>query len=77
MTATGGVFRLSRNPIHLGVVLIYAGVGFAVAEPWFLIFTVLIIIVSNLILISPEEKYLLGVFGQEYQDYKETVRRWI
>jgi protein-S-isoprenylcysteine O-methyltransferase Ste14 len=34
---TTGVHRLSRNPIYVGMFLIYVGIGVAVGSPWVLV----------------------------------------
>ena len=74
---TTGVFRLSRNPIYLGIILIYAGLGLAFTAPWFLIFAGLTVAVFNIVLIGPEEKYLAEKFGEDYEALRSSVRRWI
>ena len=71
-----GIFKLSRNPVFLGVILIYLGV-FLIA-PNTLSFTLFFLCYFILQIQSRlEEEYLETVHGQSYIDYKKTVRRWI
>lgn len=74
---TSGIFHLSRNPIYLGIVLIYGGSGLVFSAPWGLIFAALLVVVFNIVLIHPEEKYLAAEFGDDYQMWQSRVRRWI
>ena len=74
---TSGIFKYTRNPMYLGMVLMmlsatfYIGswVGFfaCVALAWYL----------TQFQIKPEEKIIEGLFGQDYLDYKQRVRRWL
>ena len=74
---TGGVFRLSRNPIYLADVLILTGLYIAwdalYAMPMIAVF--IYVIQSRFIL--DEEKRLDDLFGAEYEAYKAQTRRWL
>ncbi|MDJ0682489.1 MAG: isoprenylcysteine carboxylmethyltransferase family protein [Xenococcaceae cyanobacterium MO_167.B52] len=74
---TEGLFNYSRNPIYLGMVIILMGVWIYLGSltPVFIIpiFTWLI----QEIFIKAEELMLEEKFGESYQEYKATVRRWI
>lgn len=72
-----GAFRISRNPMYLGLLLVYSGVVTILQLPWGLIFIPLIIWLLTIWVIIPEEKYLEEKFGAEYLNYKSKVRRWI
>ncbi|MCB0119315.1 MAG: isoprenylcysteine carboxylmethyltransferase family protein [Anaerolineales bacterium] len=72
-----GTFRLSRNPMYLGLSLVYCGVATILQLPWGLIFLPLIVWLLTIWVIIPEEKYLEEKFGAEYSNYKLKVRRWI
>lgn len=74
---TSGMYRYSRNPLYLGLLLCYVGLGFGVDLPWLLILALPTMALTYLLLIRPEEKYLLQRFGGEFLRYKETVRRWL
>jgi protein-S-isoprenylcysteine O-methyltransferase Ste14 len=75
--ATEGVFRWSRNPIYLGMVLLCGGVAVFVNSLWFLLATVALAVILQIGVIIPEEAYLERRFGKRYLDYKASVRRWI
>lgn len=72
-----GAFRLSRNPLYLGMLLLYAGVAFLVNSPWMLVLTAPLMAALWLAAIGPEERYLAAKFGEDYRAYRAEVRRWI
>ncbi len=74
---TEGMYRYSRNPMYLGLLLltIASTIWFGT---WFgIIINILFIFVINFLQIIPEEEALLEIFGEEYEQYKKNVRRWI
>ena len=74
---TKGVYGLSRNPIYLAMMLLGAGLGFATLNSWTVGLTLLAGVLLNFLVIKPEERYLEDRFGDEYETYKKSVRRWI
>ncbi|MCL4264416.1 MAG: isoprenylcysteine carboxylmethyltransferase family protein [Anaerolineae bacterium] len=72
-----GVFAISRNPLYLGSVTVFLGITFILNILWILVTLSLSIILCHLILIVPEEQYLTAKFGQEYEQYVASVRRWL
>ena len=74
---TTGVHGWSRNPIYVGMFLIYAGVGVAVQSPWIMILIVPLAITIRFGVVAREEAYLERRFGDAYQAYKARVRRWL
>ena len=74
---TTGIHGWSRNPIYLGMFLIYAGIGLTVRSPWVLILTLLLVLTMRYGVIAREEAYLERRFGDAYRDYKARVRRWL
>lgn len=71
-----GVFKFSRNPVFLGVLLIYLGT-FLIA-PNALTFMLLILCYFILqIQTRLEEEYLVSTHGDIYLNYKKKVRRWL
>ncbi len=72
-----GVFAISRNPLYLGCVFFLLGVGFTFSSLWILLMLLVSIILCHYVLIVPEERYLAVKFGDEYQQYKASVRRWL
>jgi len=74
---TEGPYRRSRNPIYLGMVLIYLGVICATASPGALVLLPAVLLVMEFGVIRREERYLERKFGAPYLDYKARVRRWL
>ncbi len=74
---TNGVYSLSRNPVYLGIVLAFAGLGISANLPWLLVLLPALAIATHVLLLMPEERYLLAVFGKEYERYAESTRRWL
>ena len=74
---TEGPYRLSRNPIYMGLTAVYAGIGVAMDAPWIWLTLMPALAVMHYGVILREERYLERKFGQEYLDYKAQVRRWL
>ena len=74
---TTGIHRWSRNPIYLGLLLLYGGIGIAARSPWALILTLPLAITIRYGVVAREEAYLERRFGNAYRDYKARVRRWL
>ena len=74
---TKGVFRLSRNPMYLGMSLFLFGesILFGSLSPF--VVTVIFTLIMDLVFIKREEQMLLEKFKEEYISYKNRVRRWI
>jgi protein-S-isoprenylcysteine O-methyltransferase Ste14 len=74
---TAGVYRRTRNPMYLGLVLISAGVAiFQGSLGAFLPLPALLWILQGGY-IRAEERFLEEIFGGDYRRYKHDVRRWI
>ncbi len=74
---TSGVYRFSRNPIYLSLVLIGIGVACAANSVWNLLMLVPFIGAIHWAVILREERYLEQKFGKDYLAYKKQVRRWV
>lgn len=74
---TGGPFRISRNPIYLGLVISYLGIAIAFNLMTAIVLLPVVIVLMNRGVISREEAYLEGKFGDEYVRYRKNVRRWL
>ena len=72
-----GVFQLTRNPMYLGMVVIYVGIALLIRSPWALVLLPLVVLGVDRLVIAKEERYLAGKFGEPYLSYKSKVRRWI
>jgi protein-S-isoprenylcysteine O-methyltransferase Ste14 len=74
---TSGIHRWSRNPIYLGLFLIYVGIAIAARSPSALILTLPLAITIRYGVVAREEAHLQERFGDAYRDYKARVRRWL
>ena len=74
---TTGIHGWTRNPIYLGMFLIYGGIGVAARSPWTLILTLPLAITIRYGVVAREEAYLERRFGDAYRNYKARVRRWL
>jgi protein-S-isoprenylcysteine O-methyltransferase Ste14 len=74
---TGGVFRISRNPMYLGLALLLIGwaVWLGSASPWLI--PPLFVTIVTLLQIIPEEEALARLFGDQYVEYRRDVLRWL
>ncbi len=72
-----GIHGWSRNPIYLGMFLLYVGIGLVVRSPWILLLTLPLAITIRFGVIAREEAYLERRFGDAYRGYKTRVRRWL
>lgn len=71
-----GVFKLSRNPIFLGMMLTLLGLFMVIPNVGTLI-TLLVGIILIGIQVRLEEEYLTQAHGDRYTEYRRSVRRWI
>jgi len=72
-----GPYRFTRNPMYLGLLLLYAGVACWFWLMWPLLLVPLLIWVIGVSVIGREERYLTRKFGDEYRRYQARVRRWL
>jgi protein-S-isoprenylcysteine O-methyltransferase Ste14 len=74
---TSGPYRVTRNPMYLGMAFLYVAFAFAFGVIWALTFLPAVVVIVDRFVIAREEPYLERKFGQDYRDYKARVRRWI
>ncbi len=74
---TTGVYRYSRNPMYLGMVLILIGVAILLGSLSPFIIAPMLAITIDRIFIIAEENMLDEKFGDQWKQYKTDVRRWI
>jgi protein-S-isoprenylcysteine O-methyltransferase Ste14 len=74
---TTGVHGWTRNPIYLGLFLVYGGIGVAARSPWVLILALPLAVTIRYGVVAREEAYLERRFGDAYRNYKARVRRWV
>ncbi len=72
-----GVYRLSRNPMYLGLLMALIALGVYLAKPLILlVVATAFVLYMNKYQIEPEEQALQRLFGEDFAAYKNTVRRW-
>ena len=76
MVITKGLYRFTRNPMYIGLILLQIGIGIACSSWLYLLLTVALIILLNANA-SAEERYCIHLYGDEYQKYKDRTPRWI
>lgn len=74
---TTGIHARSRNPIYVGLFLLYAGIGIAALSPWTLVLGLPLAIVMRHGVVAREEAYLERRFGDRYREYRSRTRRWL
>jgi protein-S-isoprenylcysteine O-methyltransferase Ste14 len=74
---TSGIYRFTRNPMYLGLLLTLLGWLAFIASPPALVFLFLYVVYINRFQIEPEERILSSLFGEDYAAYKTRVRRWV
>jgi protein-S-isoprenylcysteine O-methyltransferase Ste14 len=73
---TTGVFAHVRNPMYVGMLLLVAGIGIALASDWTLVMLVAAAVTIHVGVVKREERYLAAKFGQPYLDYLASVPRY-
>ena len=74
---TDGVYRLSRNPMYLALLLALLALGLALSNLYALALATLFVPFMNRFQIIPEERAMERKFEAEFARYRARVRRWI
>jgi protein-S-isoprenylcysteine O-methyltransferase Ste14 len=74
---SGGVYRLSRNPMYLGFLLALAGWAVYLSNAGAALLLPAFVAYLTQYQIKPEERALLAKFGSEFAQYRSRVRRWL
>jgi protein-S-isoprenylcysteine O-methyltransferase Ste14 len=72
-----GIYRLTRNPMYVGVTLALLGWAVWLRVPVALLGPVAFVLYVNRFQIVPEERVLASKFGEAYAAYCRRVRRWV
>lgn len=72
-----GAYRISRNPMYLGMVLSLCGWAWLLGSPLCLLMVFAFARILIVVQIVPEETALRRLFGESYQIYSQRVNRWI
>lgn len=74
---TSGIYRVTRNPMYLGFLLILAGWAIDLSHLLAFAFLPLFVWYMNRFQILPEERALGSKFPEAFTLYKRSVRRWL
>jgi protein-S-isoprenylcysteine O-methyltransferase Ste14 len=74
---TGGIYRVSRNPMYLGFAILLLAWAVLLASPWMLLGVPAFMLYIQRFQILPEERVLADLFGSEFATYCARVRRWL
>ena len=72
-----GPYRLSRNPLYVGLLALYLALALLAPTFWGLVLFPAAVLLVRWGAIRPEERFLHERFGAPYDDYKRRVRRWL
>ncbi len=72
-----GPYRLSRNPLYLGLLALHLAVALLVPTVWGLVLFPVSVLLVRWGAILPEERFLRSRFETSYDDYARRVRRWL
>lgn len=75
--ATDGIYARTRNPMYLGMALLLLAVAIGFASLGTLLLFPVVLVVVDQFVIAREERYLTGLFGAPYAEYRQRVRRWL
>jgi protein-S-isoprenylcysteine O-methyltransferase Ste14 len=72
-----GPYKISRNPMYVSGLFVWFGWMIFYGSPAVFIALVILFLIFSFRVIPGEERQLARLFGDEYLNYKRTVRRWI
>jgi protein-S-isoprenylcysteine O-methyltransferase Ste14 len=72
-----GIYRLTRNPMYLGLIIASLGVALFFGRPLMFAAPVFVFAIANWIFIPFEEAKMRRQFGDEFDAYAKRVRRWL
>ena len=72
-----GLYKFSRNPMYVGVMLMLIGEAIFTQSTGLLVYSIGVFTAFNLFIVFREEPRLKKDFGTSYHEYCKTVRRWI
>lgn len=74
---TTGIYRLTRNPMYLGMTAILLGCALTVGAALALLVPPVFMVIIELRFIRPEEAMLRELFPEDFPQYCSRVRRWV
>jgi protein-S-isoprenylcysteine O-methyltransferase Ste14 len=77
LVVSSGIYRITRNPMYLGMAIVLVGVTIAFGSAIGLLMVLVFVLYITRFQIKPEERILEAKFGEAFVDYKAKVKRWI
>jgi protein-S-isoprenylcysteine O-methyltransferase Ste14 len=74
---TSGIYRITRNPMYVGLAFLLTGWAIALSSPVLLAAPAVFAVYITRFQIQPEERALTALFGSSYTHYQASVRRWL
>ena len=74
---TKGVYGISRNPMHVGLILANLSIGLTCLSWVFLLLAIVDFLLLRYYVVNIEEPYLNKKHGNAYREYKNRTPRWI
>ena len=74
---TSDVYRLTRNPMYLGILLMLLGAALAAGSLPCYVAALAFFLIIDFVFCPYEESRLATSFGSEYAGYRRAVRRWL
>jgi protein-S-isoprenylcysteine O-methyltransferase Ste14 len=72
-----GIYRHTRNPMYLGLLLVLAAWSVWLASPAAVAVLLVVAVYLDRFQIVPEERALAARFAREFDEYRRSVRRWL
>jgi protein-S-isoprenylcysteine O-methyltransferase Ste14 len=72
-----GIYRITRNPMYLGMLLALSGWALYLGHAAGLLLLPAFVLYMNRYQIAPEERVLAAKFGESFAAYRRSVRRWV
>lgn len=72
-----GPYRISRNPMYVGLTVAYLGEAGLLGHLWPVLCLPIVLVYVDRVVIPLEETRLHEAFGDDYDRYRSTVRRWL
>ena len=74
---TSGVYRITRNPMYVGMAFALVGWAAFLSSAWSLLGPAIFGLYMTRFQIIPEERVLADLFGAAFSAYQSKVRRWL
>ena len=74
---TSGIFKYTRNPMYLALVIFQIGIGISLSFLHISLMSIITVYFLHNYVIKKEEVYLKKLFGKEYDCYLNNSRRWV